>query len=143
MKTYLTYEEYSDYGGELDETIFDDLAFRASSIVNRYTYNRFRNDTQFPDELKRLIYRLISLINISDSLLGLTADSSGATAGSMASQSNDGVSVSYNSMSANELYKLTGGSNGSAIADCIKNYLSGVRNQAGQLVLYRGLYENE
>ncbi len=141
--TYLTYNEYLDYGGALDETIFDDLGFRASSIVDRYTFNRFRNDTEFPEELKRLIYRLVSLINVSDSLLGVSAEALGNSSGSVASQSNDGVSISYNTMSANELYKLTGGTGGTAISDCIKNYLSGVRNQAGQLVLYKGLYDNE
>ena len=143
MRYYLTYEEYCDYGGELDDTIFDDLAFRAQSIVDRYTFNRFRQDTEFPEELKRLIYRLINLAVISDSLLGLTADGSGASSGSLASQSNDGVSMSFNSLSASELYKLVGGSYGTVIQDSIKYYLSGVKNQAGQIVLYKGLYENE
>lgn len=140
---YLTYDEYLNYGGSLDETIFNDLGFRASSIVDRYTFNRFRNDTIYPDELKRLIFRLITMMNLSDNLLGMTAEGLGSSSGSVSSQSNDGVSISYNTMSANDLYRLVGGSGGNAVTDSIKYYLSGVRNEAGQLVLYRGLYENE
>ena len=39
---YLTYEEYQAYGGQLDETSFNDLEYDAESTVNWYTFNRLK-----------------------------------------------------------------------------------------------------
>ena len=58
---YLTYAEYQTMGGTLDETTFNDLEFEAEATVNWYTFNRLKNDTTFPEELKRLMKYLIGL----------------------------------------------------------------------------------
>ena len=40
---YLTYNEYREYGGTLDETAFADINFEAESYVDWYTFqNRNR-----------------------------------------------------------------------------------------------------
>lgn len=137
---YLTYDEYTNYGGDLDEPQFEEQYYKAAGIVDRYTFYRFREDTEFPNELKRLIYRLIKISTISDGLIGLdvASDTIGSN-GSIASESNDGVTVSYNNMSAKDLYELIGNINGDSMIDYVKTYLAGVKNQKGQLVLYRGL----
>lgn len=140
---YLTYAEYQNYGGDLEETVFTNLSFRAEGIINRYTYNRFKNDAEFPEELKRLVFRIINLLILADSALGINSDGAIVGKGPVNSQSNDGLSTSYNNLTASELYKLTGGSDGVAIRNTIKDYLSGVKNQSGKLVLYKGLYEDE
>lgn len=141
---YLTYDEYTNYGGDLDEPQFEEQYYKAAGIVDRYTFNRFREDTEFPNELKRLIYRLIKVNTISDGLIGLDVanDSIGST-GTVASESNDGVSISYNNMAAKDLYELIGNISGDSMVDYVKTYLNGVKNQKGYLVLYRGLYEDE
>lgn len=141
---YLTYDEYTEYGGDLDEPQFEDQYYKAAGIVDRYTFNRFREDDEFPKELKRLIYRLIKISTISDSAIGLdvASDSIGST-GTLASESNDGVSISYNNMSAKDLYELIGNIDSDSIDGYVKTYLNGVKNQKGHLVLYRGLYEDE
>lgn len=141
---YLTYHEYINYGGDLDEPQFEEQYYKSAGIVDRYTFCRFRNDTEFPNELKRLIYRLIKINTISDGVIGLdvASDSIGST-GTVASESNDGVTISYNNLAAKDLYELIGNISSDSMVDYVKTYLSGVKNQEGKLVLYRGLYEDE
>ena len=60
---YLTYAEYQSYGGQLDETSFNDLEYDAESTVNWYTFNRLQKPewaaVLTTDELKRCVYQLI------------------------------------------------------------------------------------
>ena len=65
-------------------------------------------------------------------------DTQGATS-NIASQSNDGVSISYNVLNASELAQSCKVQAG----DAIKKYLQGVMNEAGRELLYRGVYPNE
>ena len=137
---YLTYLEYKAMGGTLDETTFNDLEFEAEALVNWYTFNRLKNDTTFPNELKRLMKYLINLLNIQAGVLNSSSngDTQGATS-NIASQSNDGVSISYNVLNASELAQSCKVQAG----DAIKKYLQGVMNEAGRELLYRGVYPNE
>ena len=139
---YLTYLEYKSMGGTLDETTFNDYEFQASAQVDWYTFNRFQKDTTYPEKLKKCMFHLIKLIQLQmDALtVGQTAgsDSSGASGG-IASQSNDGVSISYNTLSAKDAVDLAG----PEIKKTINQSLQGVMNSLGQKVLYRGLYPNE
>ena len=135
---YLTYEEYTTMGGTLDETTFNDLEFEAEALVNWYTFNRLKTDTQIPSEIKRLIKYLINLVEVqNEGLSGSTGGS--ASGGQIASQSNDGVSISYAVLSAAERMNAIKVQEDSTI----KQYLQGVTNEAGRLLLYRGLYPGE
>ena len=142
---YLTYEKYQEYGGALDETVFNDFEFEAESIVNWYTFNRLQNEEEdaYPDILPRLMYRLIQLITAKAEALNVSdGDSSeGSTSGgrSIASQSNDGVSISYNIIPASELVKQSR----HEMQNIISMYLQGVTNSLGRKLLYRGLYPGE
>lgn len=137
---YLTYEEYQTMGGTLDETTFGDLEFEAEALVNWYTFNRLKNDSVFPVELKRLMKYLVNLLRIKGNILNSSDNGSTQGSGSaITSQSNDGVSVSYNVLSAAEVAETCK----QDAADAIKQYLQGVMNEAGQLLLYRGAYPNE
>lgn len=137
---YLTYQEYQNMGGTLDETAFNDFEFEAEALVNWYTFNRLKNDTTFPEELKRLMKYLIGLAQQKAELLGASGSGSETSASkAIASQSNDGVSVSYNVLSAKDLFDSV--KNDGVMA--IKQYLQGVMNEAGHLLLYRGVYPNE
>lgn len=139
--SYLTYSEYTAMGGSIDEATFNDLEFEAEALVNWYTFNRLKNDTTFPDELKRLMKYLINLAYQQNALLGAGGSGTGSTAGgtAIASQSNDGVSISYNVLSASELMNSIKETSGSAV----QKYLQGVMNEAGKVLLYRGLYPGE
>ena len=140
---YLTYENYQSMGGTLDETTFSDFEFEAESVVNWYTFNRLKNEFEYPEALTRLMYRLIQLLQARAEALNITdTDDSEQTSGngrSIASQSNDGVSISYNIMSASELAEQCK----NEMNKIIKIYLSGVTNSLGRKLLYRGVYPGE
>lgn len=137
---YLTYEEYQNMGGTLDYTTFNDYSFEAEAKINWYTFNRLKNNTTIPDEVKRCEYKLISLIAYMAKATadGTPSDVSGITAG-VASQSNDGVSVSYNTLSAKDMLDTAE----SKVENTIKQYLSYVTNEMGKKLLYRGMYPDE
>ena len=138
---YLSYSEYQEYGGKLDETTYNEFEFEAESIVDYYTFNRLKNDTVISEPVKRLIFALIDIAQKKEATLGLGVSSSNSNAGDVyiTRQANDGVDTTYNSMSASSLYQLCKQETSRAV----KRYLAQVVNQAGHKVLYRGLYPGE
>lgn len=137
---YLTYEEYQNMGGTLDEATFNDYEFEAESLVNWYTFNRLMGETEYPESLKRCIYSLIKILQLKADTLGTAGTSEEQSAvTNIASQSNDGVSISYNTVPASQLVELSK----SEMKDTIQRYLNGVVNSLGHKVLYRGLYPGE
>lgn len=139
---YLTYEEYQNMGGTLDETTFNDYCFEAEAKINWYTFNRLKKDKTFPEEVKRCVYHLIKLLQDMAAAMATTGDPSGSVSGTtagIASQSNDGVSISYNTLSAKDMLE----SSQSQVETTIKQYLYGVMNELGKKLLYRGLYPDE
>ena len=140
---YLTYDEYTEVGGTLDETEFNYYAYEAESYIDWYTFNRLHNTTEIPDAVKRCEVYLIRLIQERLAALGIsTVDGSGNvdnTLKSILSQSNDGVSVSYNSLGARDA--LSGLSK--EIEQTVDRFLQGVANELGRKLLYRGLYPGE
>lgn len=148
---YLTYKEYQEYGGTLSESTFNDFAFEAESIINWYTFNRLTHDTTFPEEVKRCVYKLIGYAQLKAEAMQLgtgvstvSASSSSEVSPVVKSQSNDGVSISYNVLNASELFAaFATKSKGNEIEQLVQKYLQGVVNSLGQKVLYRGFYPNE
>lgn len=133
---YLTYEDYQSLGGELEESEFNSLEFKAETKVNWYTFSRLENDTTFDNKVPLCVYEIIKLLNQYDlALKGLNSDGSV----SILRQSNDGVSTDYNNLSPSEFTEKCE----DLIKELILQYLQKVRNEAGQLVLYRGVYPNE
>ena len=137
---YLTYGEYTDMGGTLDETTFTDFAFEAESTINWYTFNRLVKEDSVSDNVKRLMFRLIGLIQLSQQAQSLGQDTkTGNVASAIASQSNDGFSTSYNVLSASEAVKLSQ----SEVKRLVRQYLGAEVNSLGHKLLYRGVYPNE
>lgn len=138
---YLEYSEYINMGGTLDEPTYLNYEFEAEALVNWYTFNRFKKDTQFPDELKRLMKYLVDLIQQKATILDTSGTAGAAESGKgvVQSQSNDGVSVSYNILSATDLMNTVK----EEATKKIDMYLQGVMNEAGRKVLYRGFYPGE
>lgn len=138
---YLTYEEYQSMGGTLDSASYGNFEFEAEAIINWYTFSRLKNDTVIPEAVKRLMKYLIDLAQQKANLLAAGTNSSGSESSSaaIASQSNDGVSISYNILSASELMNNLKEQEGSTI----RRYLQDVTNEAGRKLLYRGLYPDE
>ena len=141
---YLTFAEYLAMGGALDETTFNDLEFEAATQVDWYTFSRLKKmpEEEQPDELKRCMYKLIQLLQARDGVSGVETPATSSNAGSsgtIASQSNDGVSISYNRLSAQGIVDNTK----TQIQSTINQYLANVVDSLGRKVLYRGVYPNE
>jgi hypothetical protein len=135
---YLTYAEYKNMGGTLEETPFNDFEFQVEAQINYATFSRLKTDNTFPEEVKRLTKYLVDLLEKKAAALSLGKGSSGTDV-HITSQSNDGVSVSYNGMASKDLIEECK----TEISAAIKNYLDGVTNKAGHKLLYRGLYRGE
>lgn len=138
---YLTYDDYIDMGGEtLEETAFDNLEFEARATIDWWTFNRLQNETEYPEAVKRCMFALIRLIkDKQDSMVTDAQTAEGTKQAGITHQSNDGVSTSYNVISARSAVEMLK----QDIQTTIRMYLQGVRNSLGQKVLYRGIYPNE
>lgn len=137
---YLSYVEYQDMGGTLDEAAFNDVGFEAQARIDWYTFGRLKTELNIPEEVKRCMFYLIRLINDQRNVtgVGLEGGNNGTTV-TVASQSNDGVSVSYAVLSASEASRLCE----RKLTQTVRMYLQGVKNSLGQELLYRGLYKGE
>lgn len=142
---YLTYEEYIQYGGTLGETAFDEFAFEASSLIDYYTFNRLHNRTwlyegSYPPAVKRCMMKLIKTAQLKATALQVGQNDDGADSmAAIQSQSNDGVSISYNVMNASEAFEQSS----REAEKCIKTYLSNVYDVKGRKLTYRGMYPGE
>ena len=136
---YLTYEEYLNMGGALDEAAFDNYLIDAEMLIDWYTFNRLENETVIPEKVKKCVYKLISLADMKSKAFVLGREVNGEGNASVASQSNDGVSISYNTISASQAFDLLK----SESENIIKQYLNGVVNSLGRKLLYRGIYPDE
>lgn len=138
---YLTYSEYQAMGGTLPEASFNDFAYEAESKIDWYTFNRLQKETVISEKVKRCEYHLIQLLQSKAEALGSGAEGAGGGGyeAAVASRSNDGVSESYNILSAKDVVDQTD----KEIEKTIKQYLSGAVNSLGYNLLYRGLYPYE
>lgn len=147
---YLTYEEYQDMGGTLDEPIFQDLEYDAESEINWYTFNRLTRpewaSALDSAELKRCMYQIIRIKNMEAELLASSSGGAGWGIGwkkeaGITQESNDGVSTSYNTLSSGDLMAYFNGEK--TLPDIIRKYLGTVVNDLGRSLLYRGVYPGE
>lgn len=161
---YLDYETYKSFGGTLDETTFNKFEYEAETIVNWYTFNRLKDEKEedYPSELARCMERLIDYVKLqADAMLlgkqtievtrvvgegtdATTVTETIQTSAYIKSQSNDGVSISYNNVDASDLFaKLNALGKQNPLAQLVFRYLQGVRNSKGHKLTYRGLYPDE
>lgn len=141
---YLTYANYQNMGGTLDETTFNDFEFEAETTVNWFTFDRLKkfNPEDYPEELERCMYHLIQLIQNKAALEMTYPTDSGSDSGislGVASWSNDGVSQSFNVLSAKDLLDSTE----KVMEQTVSRYLSSVKDSLGRRILYRGIYPDE
>ena len=136
---YLSYEEYREMGGTLDNTAFSNYLIDAETLIDWYTFNRLHNEIDIPVRVKQCVFKLISLADMKAKsfVLGREVDGTGNAA--VSAQSNDGVSISYNTLSASQAFDLIK----SESNQIVKQYLNGVVNSIGRKLLYRGIYPDE
>lgn len=145
MVYYLTYEEYSEMGGTLDETLFNTLVLDAQGYIDWYTFNRlWKEEWRTEDVMERVkicMYQLISLVAAKQNLItpqNTTAGGINLNA-QVSQQSNDGVSTTYAVLSGELLFSHAK----KEIEDTVNRYLNGIVNSVGRKLLYRGLYPGE
>ena len=141
MTYYLTYEEYTEMGGTLDETLFNTLRLDAQGYIDWYTFNRLWDEEEIPERVKICMYQLIGLVAAKSNLITPQVQSTGGINVNAQAEtySNDGVTTKFAVLSADLLYSKAK----KEIEECVNRYLAGVMNSAGRKLLYRGLYPGE
>lgn len=130
---YLTFAEYQSKGGTLSESSFNSLEAAARGKIDYFTFSRLKGETTIPEEVKNCMFALITLIAKQNDIIDK------GTTGAIASQSNDGVAITYKTLSAIDFFKVSY----TEAQNLIFQYLDGIRNSDGKLLLYRGLYSDE
>lgn len=145
MVYYLTYDEYSEMGGTLDETLFNTLVLDAQAYIDWYTFNRlWKEEWRTEDVMERVkicMYQLIGLVAAKNNLITPQGTNAGGinVNAQVSTQSNDGVSTTYAVLSGELLFSHAK----KEIEDTVTRYLSGIVNSVGRKLLYRGLYPGE
>lgn len=140
---YLTYAEFTEFGGSLDESTFNILEYEARTYIDWVTFNRLANEVVIPSKVKECMFYLINVLYKKQIAFDTFDYNEGSTSTSNAivkSRSNDGVSASYNSLDAKDIIKEL---NDDSVNRIIKRSLQGVTNSLGRKLLYRGLYSGE
>ena len=120
--TYLTYTEYKEIGGTLEQTAFIRNIDRACGIIDNATHNRIECMKKVPQRAKALCRDLVEYL----------AENNGVKIATSKSQSAGGVSESesYATKTTDEI---------NAEMFCIVyDYLIGEKNDNGTPLLYRG-----
>lgn len=60
---YLTYEDYQELGGNLDQVPFNLLEFNSRKQIDLNTKNRLKGVEEIPYEVKLCVYNLISTLS--------------------------------------------------------------------------------
>ena len=96
---YLSYDEYKNYGGKLNNTDFNRFSFRAEREVDNATLNRCKEMEKIPEEVKRCVVELVDYIskNAQNGSISLVSGFS-----------NDGYSVSFanNKTAEQQIYDI-------------------------------------
>lgn len=113
---YLSYQEYIELGGTLEEVPFNELEYECRRIIDSRTQNRLKNADKIPQEVKMLENKMIQ------TLQGYYVSLEKAQSG-VASENTDGYSVSY--ISSNQISQLIEGKI-DVLQDLVSTYLFGV-----------------
>ena len=121
---YLTYADYTNLGGTLDEPSFNLLEFEARRRIDEATHNRLVGQNDIPDEVKLCEFNIIN--NILEAYEGeISRGKNSETVGS--------YSVTYN----NDMKQVVESKN-NEILDMITTYLYGVIVN-GEHLIYCGV----
>lgn len=88
---YLTYSEYQELGGTLEELPFNELEYEVRKIIDEKTLNRLVNVDTIPNEVKLCEFKMINTVDNYQTTT-IKAESG------VSSESIDGYSISYGDM---------------------------------------------
>lgn len=120
---YLSYESYIELGGTVDEALFNRLVYRAIKEIDRLTQKRICNDTDeskllYAEDLKMLMFEMTVVYQMDNLTLGEQT---------IASESNDGVSISYREIDSEKI--------NIAVNNIVTSYLSDHVDYTGTYLL--------
>jgi hypothetical protein len=118
---YLSYAEYRQLGGSLDEMPFNVLELKARKKVDERTLGRLKDLPNQITEVKTCIYQLIESMQIHEK----------QKSKNISSESTDGYSVSYGTSTSTEENKQ--------YDDIIRDYLLTCKLEDGTPYLYCGV----
>lgn len=122
---YLTYAEYKELGGSLDQMPFQILEFEAKKEIDKNTFGRIKEIKNQKQEVKLCVFELIKTLNSYKVKENENK--------SVSSESIDGYSISYNNQLESNLK-----AQGIEVNKIIKTYLSDCKLEDGTPYLYRG-----
>lgn len=123
---YLTYDEYMELGGTLDETPFAILELEARQSINKYTFGRLKGLETQVNEVKVCEFKLINLLE--------TYSSYESQNKSIASENTDGYSITYNATTEDVSKAKT-----NEIKSIVETYLAECKLEDGTPYLYKGV----
>ena len=118
---YLTYAEYKQLGGKLDEVPFNLLELQARGKINERTLGRLKNLPSQITEVKACVFRLVEVMNNNQNRANQN----------ITSENTDGYSVSDGSVTSVEETKQ--------YDDIIRDYLLTCQLEDGTPYLYCGV----
>ena len=113
---YLSYEEYQELEGTLEEVPFNELEYECRRIIDSRTQNRLKNADEIPEEVKMLENKMIQ------TLQGYYVSLKKAQSG-ISSENTDGYSVTY--IPSSQISQLIEGKI-DVLQDLVSTYLFGV-----------------
>lgn len=123
---YLTYVEYQELGGTLEETPFHILELQARKNIDKYTFGRLKKLATQIMEVKICDFKLIELLNTYNFYENQNKG--------ISSENTDGYSISYNQATENVSRAKI-----SEIKNIIKTYLTECKLEDGTPYLYVGV----
>ena len=121
---YLTYNEYRELGGNLDQTPFNLLEYNARKKIDERTFGRLVDKGQEYQEVKLCVYNMITTLNSYSSY-----DTQNKA---ISSESTDGYSISYGTPQKSVVEAKNG-----ELEDIMNSYLANIVID-NVPVLYRG-----
>lgn len=118
---YLTYNEYKAIGGTLDQTPFNLLEFEARRKIDERTQRRLKGVENIPQEVKVCVFNLINSIK----KYAESETSGNNEKNNIASESIDGYSVTYNTITLDRVQEVVKSKN-AELNDTINTDLYGV-----------------
>lgn len=129
--THLTFEEYEELGGKLDEASFTQYLISAEAKLKYFTSRRINKFKELPLSVKQLIVKMVDfLAEVDKSASGLQMSNGGTLAG----YSNGIESFSFNNLSGKSFVSQIN----SQVFSLCQEYLADYPE-----LLYRGVGRNE
>lgn len=123
---YLSYDEYVDLGGTLGAVEFGTLESEAEYYIDRYTHGRLKTEEHIPASVKPCAKKIIGLLETRKVKKGQSI---------ISSESNDGVSVSYNTLDPERAEALLQ----NKIKSAVYLYLAYERSSEGVPLIFGGV----